>query len=140
MRINRIVASITFAALLGNGVSAMAQQPDTSSNEDNVAYEASIRCSAYHVYMAAVLEEEGAKEAAYFKERGVKWLALSYARDGQDGKRADRELEPLLKKLDQRVEKFESDVEIEKFLTGINEKCETYEKYVQTEFDAIEIE
>tara|TARA_R110002033_G_scaffold5739_6_gene24127 strand:+ start:1954 stop:2376 length:423 start_codon:yes stop_codon:yes gene_type:complete len=140
MRIYRIVAFITFAALLGNAVSAKAQQPDTSSEENNVAYEASIRCSAYHVYMAAVLEEEGEKEAAYFKERGVKWLALSYVRDGEDGKRADRELEPLLEKLDQRVEKFESEVEIEKFLTGINMRCETYEKYVQTEFDAIEIE
>lgn len=140
MHISRPFAATTLALLLSAGTPGIAQEAEDNSIEYSVPYEAAIRCSAYNVYMAAILEDEGAEEAAYFDERGVKWLALAYARDGENGKRADKELEPLLEQLAEKVEKTGSGEDLENFLTDIYAKCEELANLVRVEFDAVVIE
>lgn len=119
---------------------ATGQETAPAVNDQIVTYEAAIHCSAYNVYMSAVLENEGAEEASYFNNRAIKWLSLAYARDGEGGDLADRELAVLVERLSERINGIEADSEIDELLMGVEAKCEKYMALAQEEYDAAETE
>lgn len=136
----RLLNYIMFACL----VSLPAVQPSLANAADTpsdniLPYKHTMRCAAYNLFMAGMLEKEGEAEAKSFFDDGARWLTMAYARDGEEGKKADRDLDVVIDKLIEKIN-TQDEIEIEKFLTKINGICSALAAENAEEFNSISLE
>lgn len=131
---------ILLVSILGVGVlrPTLANAEDTSQG-NILPYKHTMRCAAYNIFMAGILEKEGAVEAKSFFDDGARWLTMAYARDGEEGEKAQRDLDVVLDKLLKKIETL-GETEIEEFLTEVSDICTGLAKENSEEFNSISLE
>ena len=134
-----LTASMASLALAFGGTNSAVAQDEAAP--DMLMTEALV-CATLATFLSASAEDEGdAEAAAYFDDRGQRWLYMAMVRDGADGEIAEAKFFELIEAFTAEIESFGEDAAgIEAFLEDGVKGCVALREAHQEEYDSIELE
>ena len=116
-----------------------AQQEDSPAGE--ATYEDSMRCAALYLHSAVQLGDDDSRFEAILEDRATRWLTMAMMRDGEEGDRAERELDTVFEGLTAKLDGFGDDEEARNdFALEHYHRCDLLEAANAEEFQSIELE
>lgn len=131
------IAALPFALFFTSGqVSAEEAAP--------LGYKDSMRCMAiYSMISAALSDDKNAdpNDIAALDDKVLRWMILAMIRDGEEGKRTERDIETVIDALVVKIESYgEDDASAEAFFMQAEQKCASLEIANADEFNGVDTE
>ncbi len=136
--------TVRFSSLTLAGAALLSANAVSAEEASNLSYKASMRCmTLYGLLGAAVEEEEEAtpEDIAFHEDKMTRWMILAMMRDGEEGKRTIRDIEPAMDGLAAKIDSFGDDQKAsEAYITGLDETCQALQKANAKEFEAVDVD
>lgn len=132
-----IRSTLLLACMITTASSPVLAEPPST---DPVSYKTAMRCSALSSLFAATNKDKP-NEVKFHHDIATRWLTLAMVRDGKKGVRAQKEHQPLLENLVQRVNAMADDQDgLKKFLEKGVTTCAEFQAAAAAEFAAVDVE
>lgn len=105
-----------------------------------VSYEDAMRCAALYAVTTEVVGADDPATIAVLEDRATRWIAMAMLRDGENGARADREIDEVVARLAETLASLAADAAAQtRFANEQFARCDTLEDANEEEFESFEL-